>query len=656
MAVSAEQLNIILSARDKEFAKAMDRSQKRVAMFAKKSQKDLSKTGAAFSKLGKAAGPLLAALSAKAVVGALKNVIQSLDDIGKTADRIGITTDALQELRVVAESAGVSQAALDTSIEKLGKGLAEASMGIGTAKTALEQLNLSADDLIGLGLDGAMGKIADAINKVPSPMERTALAMQLFGRSGAPMLNLLREGSDGMETMREEARKLGVVIDEDLIRNAEEAQTQLDLMSRVINAQLSSALIDLAPLLVNAATGVASVARAASAFLNLDFSGMTNTALLDAEGLKKLANEYSGLQVELGKVSQAQAAYQANVDRGVEGEAQAAKFLERRTKAEEELRSAIAKKQDQEAAAQSAQDAEATLVAQTAELKEQVRLNGMSAEAVERERIRRARSTLEAKIMNDLARAGTEATSEQLMDILDLGQAYQDAATAASKILNPVKSAASGTGKIATAAVSAREELTTLGDESVRISPMLQQLGFDAESLDGIMSTVESSMESAFMSMVDGTMSAKDAFKSMASSIIKELFRVLVVKRLVDSISGGIFGGGGGGAPAASIRPMARPKASGGSVQSGQPYVTGEHGRELFVPSQNGRILSVAQSQNAARGGGGGDGVTVIQNNTFGSGVTRAEVNAMLPKMVEATKAAVADSKLRGGSYGGAFS
>jgi hypothetical protein len=654
MAISAEKLNIILSARDKEFTKAMERSQKRVEMFAKKSQKDLSKTGAAFSKLGKAVGPLLAALSAKAVVGAIKGVVESLDDIGKTADRIGITTDALQELRVVAESAGVSQAALDTSIEKLGKGLAEASMGIGTAKVALEQLNLSADDLIGLGLDGAMGKIADAINKVPSPMERTALAMQLFGRSGAPMLNLLREGSDGMETMREEARKLGVVIDEDLIRNAEEAQTQLDLMSRVINAQLSSALIELAPLLVNAATGVASVARAASAFLNLDFSGMTNTDLLDAEGLKKLAQEYSGLESQLAKVTQAQSLYNANLEQYGEGSYEVVKALERQETANTALQEAIKKKQDQEAAAQSAQDAEATLVAQTAELKEQVRLNGMSAEAVERERIRRARSTLEAKIMNDLARAGTEATSEQLMDILDLGQAYQDAATAASKILNPVKSAASGTRKIKTEAVSAREELTNLGEEAVKISPLLQQLGFDAESLDGIMSTVESSMENAFMSMVDGTMSAKDAFKSMASSIIKELFRVLVVQRLVSSISGAIFGGGGG-APTASIRPMMRPRASGGPVQSGQPYVTGEHGRELFVPSQSGRVLSVAQSQNAVRGGGG-DGITVVQNNSFGSGVTRAEVNSMLPKMVEATKAAVADSRLRGGSYGGAFS
>jgi phage-related minor tail protein len=75
----------------------------------------------------------------------------------------------------------------------------------------------------------------------------------------------------------------------------------------------------------------------------------------------------------------------------------------------------------------------------------------------------------------------------------------------------------------------------------------------------------------------------------------------------------------------------------------------GEAGPEAIMPLKRG-----ANGKLGVQAEGGG-GTTVIQNNTFGSGVTRAEVNAMLPKMVEATKAAVADAKLRGGSYGGAF-
>ena len=47
------------------------------------------------------------------------------------------------------------------------------------------------------------------------------------------------------------------------------------------------------------------------------------------------------------------------------------------------------------------------------------------------------------------------------------------------------------------------------------------------EEQDQLRSSIEASMEQGFMSMVDGTASVKDAFKTMASEIIKELYRGL---------------------------------------------------------------------------------------------------------------------------------
>ena len=97
--------------------------------------------------------------------------------------------------------------------------------------------------------------------------------------------------------------------------------------------------------------------------------------------------------------------------------------------------------------------------------------------------------------------------------------------------------------------------------------------------------------------------------------------------------------------------------ASGRPVQQGQPYVTGDHGRELFVPSQSGRILSVAQSKQAFSGGGGG-GVTVNQTINVSTGVqqtVRTEIKQLMPQIAESAKSAVADAKLRGGSYGRSF-
>jgi hypothetical protein len=154
-------------------------------------------------------------------------------------------------------------------------------------------------------------------------------------------------------------------------------------------------------------------------------------------------------------------------------------------------------------------------------------------------------------------------------------------------------------------------------------------------------------MESAFMAMIDGTMSAKDAFRSMASEIIRELYRVLVVQQLVQGISSAIklatFGMGGF-------------FASGGTVQGGTPVVTGEHGRELFVPQEDGRIMSAAQTREMM--GGGGGGVTIHQTINVSTGVqqtVRTEIKSLMPEIAENTKAAVLDAKRRGGSYGRAF-
>jgi hypothetical protein len=475
-----------------------------------------------------------------------------------------------------------------------------------------------------------MAKIADEVNKLSSPMEKTAVATQLFGRSGAPMLNLLREGADGMARMQAEARELGVVIDEDLIRNAEEAQTQIDLMSRVISANLSTALVNLAPLLTSTATAIASLTKVVS-----DFGYRAGDMPLDVEGLKELAKEYKGVGKELGALNQAQSLYDSNVEKYGETSDAAVKAARRIKDAQVELKEAIEKRQ----AAQNANDAATAnvnnLIAETAALREQARLRGDNAKQTELARIAVKRSAYEAELLGNILKAynleAADLTDEVHYKVSTLGKAYEDAAIAASLILNPIKAAGVATKNVAEQAETAREAYVRMLNEMINASPLLQQLGFDADNLESTMGMVEGSMESAFMSMIDGTASASDAFKSMAGEITSA------------------FGGGG---VTSSPRPPQR--ASGGPVSAGQAYVTGEHGRELFVPKTDGRILSGAQTSNAARSGG--DGVTIIQNNTFGNGVNRAEVNAMLPKLVQASKAAVLDAKLRGGSYGGAFS
>ena len=182
------------------------------------------------------------------------------------------------------------------------------------------------------------------------------------------------------------------------------------------------------------------------------------------------------------------------------------------------------------------------------------------------------------------------------------------------------------------AAVKLKEDIIELTPEMQRIMDVSESIG--------------QSFENAFMSAVDGSMKAKDAFRMMAADIIKELYRVFVVKQITGFVTdaASLFLGPKVGAVSMG------PKAIGGPVQAGGSYLVGERGPELFRPARSGSITPNDQL--------GGGQVVVNQTINVSTGVqqtVRNEIRNMLPMISESAKGAVLDAKRRGGSYGRAF-
>ncbi len=151
------------------------------------------------------------------------------DQVAKTAGKLGIGIEALQEYRYAAERSGVSVETFDSSLTAMQKRLGEAAQGTGAAKKALEKLGLSAKDLVKLGPEQALAAIADKMNGIENPAERAALAAALFSRSGIGMVNMLGNGSDALQQLREDARRTGYVLSNEAARDAEAfADAQLD--------------------------------------------------------------------------------------------------------------------------------------------------------------------------------------------------------------------------------------------------------------------------------------------------------------------------------------------------------------------------------------------------------------------------------------------
>lgn len=205
-----------------------------------------------------------------------------------------------------------------------------------------------------------------------------------------------------------------------------------------------------------------------------------------------------------------------------------------------------------------------------------------------------------------------DPTSEKGMELIATLKAIRDAANE----LNPdkIKLLGEGAEEAARATEQAKTQMEQVGD------------------------AVSKSFGDAFGDIIKGTADAKDAFKSMAASIVNSLIDILIVEQMVQSIAGAFKPKGVDGKA-----------AMGGPMTRGQTFLVGEKGPELFTAGTSGRIIPNNQMQG---------GATVVQNINISTGVSqtvRAEITQLMPQIAEASKAAVLDARRRGGSFSKAF-
>jgi lambda family phage tail tape measure protein len=175
-----------------------------------------------------------------------KKSIDNMDKLAKQAQMAGVTTESLSALAYAADLAGVSQDTLVLSMAKLSKGMSDAAMNTGEALKGFNALNIDYKNLE--STDEAMLQISERFAGMADGANKTAIAMSLFGRSGAQLIPLLNGGRDGVEKLRAEAEKLGLVIGGDTTKSAEQfndSLTQLGSIFTGLANQIATATLPL---------------------------------------------------------------------------------------------------------------------------------------------------------------------------------------------------------------------------------------------------------------------------------------------------------------------------------------------------------------------------------------------------------------------------
>jgi hypothetical protein len=247
-------------------------------------------------------GAALSALGVGGLGALIKGSLDAADLIGKTADKLGVTTDALQEYRFAASQSGVETKVFDMAMQRFTRRLAEAAQGKGELVAVLKQYNIAAVDSAGKTRDvnAVMGELADVIARTDDRSERLRIAFKAFDSEGAKLVNMLRNGSAGLNKLRQEARDLGIVLSEDVIRKSEAANDQLDKLGRIVKTQITVAVAELAPHIVEIVGNMTEWVKQNKEFMSQDLPGY-----IDKIGVALAAvSKYAGLRSVSGTMAQ----------------------------------------------------------------------------------------------------------------------------------------------------------------------------------------------------------------------------------------------------------------------------------------------------------------------------------------------------------------
>lgn len=210
--MTIEQLQVVISAQTQQFEKSMEGVKKSTNKVEKEIASLSNKATKAFKGIGVA---VAAAFSVKAIVGFTKEVVNLADNIDKLSQRTGIATGSLQALNYAADLSGVSVDTFSKAVNKLSQ----------------EMYDINNADLfkkLGVDIVDSSGKAQDAgkvfyqtllqISRIENATEQAVVGNKLFGRSFVELRPLLQNNGEDLKKMAAQSEKLGLIMNEDLIR------------------------------------------------------------------------------------------------------------------------------------------------------------------------------------------------------------------------------------------------------------------------------------------------------------------------------------------------------------------------------------------------------------------------------------------------------
>lgn len=246
MANNTLKLAFILSATDK-MSRIIDEAVKKSTDKLSAFERTTGKIGRSMTKAG------TVMLGASAAVGGSilavgKSTADYAGDMYDMARGAGIGVEAFQKLAYAGRMSGVETEKLSASLVKFDRMVAEAAGGNKTYMQTFEDLGIKIKDSAGnlRQPNEIFEDVADIFHNTEDGIGKTALAVELFGKSGADLIPMLNDGKAGLKAFYAEAERLGLVLSDETTAKGDAFSDQLENIGEQVKGvklQLGAALI-----------------------------------------------------------------------------------------------------------------------------------------------------------------------------------------------------------------------------------------------------------------------------------------------------------------------------------------------------------------------------------------------------------------------------
>lgn len=238
--------------------------------------------------------------AAIAIGSSIKTAIDNADKVNKLSQSTGTTTEEFSKLSYAAQLADVSQESLGKSLGKLSKAMVSAaSDAAGPAGLAFQALGINVKNA-----DGSLKDSSSVISEVAGKFEgyqdgaaKSALAIALFGKTGAEMIPVLNLGKQGLSDSADEAEKFGLVLDKKTTMAAEAFNDNLKKMDLIkqglvttITAKMLPAFEQFSEQLLEAKQNSALMTQAADGIVTI-IKGIVSVAVQATVAFQRLIAE-----------------------------------------------------------------------------------------------------------------------------------------------------------------------------------------------------------------------------------------------------------------------------------------------------------------------------------------------------------------------------